>query len=243
MCQHWPTPAIHFPDKHMLTLAHACSMFSHLVETYFQTSEEDAFCFALPCPQPMSQLGGWCTSGTDIKSCLHMVNFVEMLISCRSIRALWNDLQTEHLFVLILFFGIVTCLQQHNYNIVPKPTVCNFCHLSPNLCLRMWKITDSNHSEYESSMMTTDGQKMLCTLKTTCQTWCSLQWYSTPVTDHQFPYNAHVQDSCHKSLCFCHGDAFPTLLSELSDLQRDRYNRVEEIYVWAGICVGSTTSG
>ena len=110
MRQHWPAPALHFLDKHMLTLAHACSMFSHLVESYFQTSEEDVFCFALPCPQPRSQLGGWCTSGTDIKNCLHAVNFVEILISCCSIRALWTDLQTVHLFVLIVFLGTVTCL-------------------------------------------------------------------------------------------------------------------------------------
>lgn len=99
-----------FSVKHMLTLAHACSTFSHLLETYFQTSKEDASLCALLCPQPRSQHGGWCTSGTDIKNCLHMVNFVETRISCCSIRALWNDLQTVHLFVLIVILGIVSYL-------------------------------------------------------------------------------------------------------------------------------------
>ena len=151
-------------------------MFSHLVESYFQTSEEDVFCFALPCPQPRSQLGGWCTSGTDIKKLsthgklcgdTHFMLFnpciVNWFTNCAFVCAdsvfgdsyLSTATQLQH------------CAQVHSFQFLHQ--------LSPNLCLRMWRIADTNNSEYDSSMMMiTGGQKILGTLKTTCWTLVQL---------------------------------------------------------------------
>jgi hypothetical protein len=99
------------------------------------------------------------------------VNCVQILMSCCSIRALWTDIDCI-LLVLIVFLGIVTVCSDIITTLCPSPQFAISASTFPNSCFCTWRIADTNHSEYDASMMmtTTNGQIMPCTLKTTFRT-------------------------------------------------------------------------